>query len=509
MPITRNQANSTNEGEEYTLQRLLRAVASLQARSDEQSTLSAEAEERHKQAEQRHLEAMKMAEMREELRRQLARFKAVEEREVTHPEATFMHPFCGQPFSSDIDETPIPSGFREIVVEPFDGTQDPHAHLQAYQTQMYISGGSDQLSCKLFPGTLRGVTMQWMATLPTWSIQTFGQLAGSFVSQFAANKVNKLEVADLFDFKQGRGESLKSYLARFNNATVQGLRAGPFCDALALCKPSNMHEIRAWAEKHIEVEEDQLQRAGPDRHPDDQRALARDDVRSAPDQQTDDLKRQVRTQDAGTGSPVELYSFERRKSPNLARDLSHQPVGISPGCERTGHRSKRGRLVRLSSSCRPLNRGMLDFTVTDRKNGHLNRYVQRLTSGRHGSQHTDAQRERDARQEGDHGTKTRKEEQSRPKSHTWHRGTIATIFGGRVLSPSQEMCQEVQTILLGANLMPLGSRRHCGPTIMFDDQDLRNGPPDHDEPMTILVVAVEYKIERVLVDQGSSANILY
>ncbi|RDX65831.1 hypothetical protein CR513_55474, partial [Mucuna pruriens] len=246
---------------------------------------------------------MKMVEMREELRWQLARFKSAEEWEATHPDAAFMHPFWGQPFSADIDETPVPPGFREVVVEPFDGTQDPHAHLQAYQTQMYISGGSDQLNCKLFPGALRGVAMQWMATLPPRSIQTFGQLAGSFISQFAANKAKKLEVADLFDLKQGREESLKSYLARFNNSTVRvdnpdqkffvkafqkGLRAGPFCDALALRKPSNMDEIHALE---------------PDRNANDRATLLRDNVvgnaakglkRPAPSRHADDSKRHAR-----------------------------------------------------------------------------------------------------------------------------------------------------------------------------------------------------------------------
>ncbi|RDX64712.1 hypothetical protein CR513_56695, partial [Mucuna pruriens] len=141
------------------------------------------------------------------------------------------------------------------MVEPFDGIQDPYAHLQAFQAQMYINNGDDKLSCKLFPGTLRGV-------------------AGSFVSQFVANKIKKLEVIDLFNIKQAKGESLKSYLAQFNNATVRvddldqkffvkafkkGLRAGPFNDALVLRRPTSMEEIRARAEKHVEVEEDQLE----------------------------------------------------------------------------------------------------------------------------------------------------------------------------------------------------------------------------------------------------------
>ncbi|RDY02439.1 hypothetical protein CR513_14103, partial [Mucuna pruriens] len=38
---------------------------------------------------------------------------------------------------------------------------------------------------------------------------------------------------------------------------------------------------------------------------------------------------------------------------------------------------------------------------------------------------------------------------------------------------------------------------------------MQSEPPRHDEPMVILVMVVEYKVERVLIDQGSSANILY
>ncbi|RDX72888.1 hypothetical protein CR513_47569, partial [Mucuna pruriens] len=200
---------------------------------------------------------------------------------------TLVQPFWGQPFSKEINETLVPPSFKEVVVEPFDGTQDPHAHLQAFQIK-----GSDQLSYKLFLGTLRGVAMHWMATLPARSIRTFSELAGSFVSQFAVNKVKKLEVVDLFDIKQGRGESLKSYLARFNNAMgrvddpdqkffikafQKGLKAGPFSDALALCRSSSMEEICARAEKHIEVQEDQLERTEAECNPDAWSGRTRDE----------------------------------------------------------------------------------------------------------------------------------------------------------------------------------------------------------------------------------------
>ncbi|RDX81469.1 hypothetical protein CR513_37854, partial [Mucuna pruriens] len=82
MPITRNQASSTNEGEEDMLQRLVRTVAQLQAQSDEHSRLNVEAETRHRLAEERHAEAMRIAEQREEeLRLGTSRSKKCEEKD--------------------------------------------------------------------------------------------------------------------------------------------------------------------------------------------------------------------------------------------------------------------------------------------------------------------------------------------------------------------------------------------------------------------------------------------
>ncbi|RDX77222.1 hypothetical protein CR513_42690, partial [Mucuna pruriens] len=260
---------------------------------------------------------------------------------------------------------------------------------------MYISGGNDRLSCKLLPGTLRGVAMQWMATLPPRSIQTFKDLAGSFVSQFVANKVKKLEVANLFDIKQTEGESLKSYLVRFNNATVRvddpdqkffvkafqkGLREGPFSDALALKKPVNMEEIHARAEKHVEMEEDQCERRKLERRSDwkDGKVMRKD-------------------KDSWCG-------FHRA----------------------FGH---------VTEDCWALRTQIEKLVQT----GHLNRYIRQTSPSE-----CDAPRKK--------------------RAHTHH----------LIRRPRYE------TQGIG-----------------------------QDESMVISVVAAEYKIERVLIDQGSSANILY
>ncbi|RDX78555.1 hypothetical protein CR513_41156, partial [Mucuna pruriens] len=47
------------------------------------------------------------------------------------------------------------------------------------------------------------------------------------------------------------------------------------------------------------------------------------------------------------------------------------------------------------------------------------------------------------------------------------------------------------------------------PQITFSDEDYKETIPHSDHPMVISVVIADYKVERVLVDQGSSANVLF
>ena len=47
------------------------------------------------------------------------------------------------------------------------------------------------------------------------------------------------------------------------------------------------------------------------------------------------------------------------------------------------------------------------------------------------------------------------------------------------------------------------------PPITFTDEDFKALDLDHDDPMVISIEVAEYGIGKVLVDQGSSVNILY
>ncbi|RDX60416.1 hypothetical protein CR513_61443, partial [Mucuna pruriens] len=54
-----------------------------------------------------------------------------------------------------------------------------------------------------------------------------------------------------------------------------------------------------------------------------------------------------------------------------------------------------------------------------------------------------------------------------------------------------------------------GTTQARDPFISFSNKDYKGMSPHQDDPMVISIVAIEYKIEKVLLDQGSSANILY
>ncbi|RDY12853.1 hypothetical protein CR513_02280, partial [Mucuna pruriens] len=134
----------------------------------------------------------------------------------------------------------------ELVIDPFDGSQDPHAHLQAFQTQVYINGANNLLSCKLFLGTLRGVAMRWFLGLPPLFVTSFADLATTFESRFAFNTA-MVQVDD---------PDQKFFVKAFQ----KGLQASPFSDSLALSRLASMTKIRVQAKKHVEVEDLQVEK---------------------------------------------------------------------------------------------------------------------------------------------------------------------------------------------------------------------------------------------------------
>ena len=75
---------------------------------------------------------------------------------------------------------------REFIMPPFamyDGSSDPYDHMLHFNQARILNTGDDRLLCKVFPASLKGLTLAWFHKLPRGSINTFGELWAAFVSQ--------------------------------------------------------------------------------------------------------------------------------------------------------------------------------------------------------------------------------------------------------------------------------------------------------------------------------------
>ena len=76
-------------------------------------------------------------------------------------------------FTMAILECPVPLKFRLPQLEPFDGLKDPQDHLNTFKTKLGLQQPPDEILCRSFPTTFKGVTREWFIKLPTSSIDNF------------------------------------------------------------------------------------------------------------------------------------------------------------------------------------------------------------------------------------------------------------------------------------------------------------------------------------------------
>ncbi|KAL5760612.1 hypothetical protein ACOSQ2_019450 [Xanthoceras sorbifolium] len=74
--------------------------------------------------------------------------------------------------------------------------------------------------CKGFGSSLVGPALQWYTNLPNISINAFAQLTDTFVEQFASSRKLEKQSDDLYTINQRRGERLRDFVGRFNHKKV-------------------------------------------------------------------------------------------------------------------------------------------------------------------------------------------------------------------------------------------------------------------------------------------------
>ena len=61
------------------------------------------------------------------------------------------------PFTASVNSFPLPHKFRMPQIDNYDGVKDPLDHLETFKTLMYLQEVADEIMCRAFPTTLKGV----------------------------------------------------------------------------------------------------------------------------------------------------------------------------------------------------------------------------------------------------------------------------------------------------------------------------------------------------------------
>ncbi|MED6184480.1 hypothetical protein PIB30_047802 [Stylosanthes scabra] len=69
----------------------------------------------------------------------------------------------------------------------YDGSIDPHIHLNHFEHRMICDGAVDEVKCRAFPTNLIGLASQWFTSLPVGSISSYSEIRELFLNEFTTS----------------------------------------------------------------------------------------------------------------------------------------------------------------------------------------------------------------------------------------------------------------------------------------------------------------------------------
>ncbi|XP_056688235.1 uncharacterized protein [Spinacia oleracea] len=111
--------------------------------------------------------------------------------------------YAASPFCEAIARVTVPHTLRlPIWTTLYDGTSDPYRHVNFYKQCMWQIGIPHDLvepvMCKSFGGTLDGAALEWLTNVPPRSISCLSDLINAFYQQFASSRQLEKQTSDLY-----------------------------------------------------------------------------------------------------------------------------------------------------------------------------------------------------------------------------------------------------------------------------------------------------------------------
>ena len=163
---------------------------------------------------------------------------------------------------------------RGFVIPPFamyDDSSNPYDHMLHFNQTMILNVGNDRLLCKVLLASLKGPALDWFHKLPRGSLNSFGKLWASFVSQYLCSIQQKGNISSLqsifkqddefiWDFTRRFGQVVQQIDTYSMDAILQNFRrifgpTTPFFQSLSLDPPATMEELYRRADKYSTLED--------------------------------------------------------------------------------------------------------------------------------------------------------------------------------------------------------------------------------------------------------------
>uniref|UniRef100_A0A2N9HFP5 RNA-directed DNA polymerase n=1 Tax=Fagus sylvatica TaxID=28930 RepID=A0A2N9HFP5_FAGSY len=434
--------------------------------------------------------AAKLEEELKEMREQMKEMKSQVKAKAAKNLDMLVHR-SESPFTKRIDEYPLPAKFKVPQLETFDGFKDPLDYLDSFRTIMRLHGVSDEIMCRTFPTNLRGSARTWFNQLETGSIDTFAQ---------------------------EEGESLRSYVQRFNKEAVQidepneyvaltafnaGLLKGDFLFQLCKDPPKSMSELMYEAQKFINAEDafqardeflSRKRKEPEDRRFDSSRnKSSRQDYPKAERKNTSSSNRREERPSSFTplNMSIDQVLLQIQDSPDIKwpGKLRSDPTKRSKDLYCRFHRDH----GHTTEDCFALKQ-QIEALI---RQGKLGKFVRQDKPEVRHEPRPPRQDENKDRQE------------DRPRDII---GEIRTIVGGLASGGASRSSRKAYARQAHNILVTQRSRKSLkmdDQVISFSEDDARNIHHPHDDALVVTLTIAGFLTRRVLIDNGSSADIIY
>ena len=88
------------------------------------------------------------------------------------------------PFTTSINDHPLPPKFKMPSLDSYDGTRNPFDHIATFKTTMHLQGVPNEIMRRAFPTTLKGPAQVRFNKMPPNTVNSFEELSKLFVNNF-------------------------------------------------------------------------------------------------------------------------------------------------------------------------------------------------------------------------------------------------------------------------------------------------------------------------------------